>query len=571
MICLIFEEKQCSVVPDYRRYHTSDQSLKIYATLNKYTMTHSNDQNQAKVQSNKQGDQSRQLDGSSRRRSRRRNKPPAAIASIAGSGGRYSPLNQESLEQIHLTALDLLETVGLSEAPASIVALVLEHGGTLLPNSRLSLPEALVSKAIAQLQRNIQLHGQVPGHTLNLSNKQVHVGTGGAAPLVVDLVTGQYRDSTLVDLYNAARLVDTLDNVQFFSRSLVARDMPDSLTLDINTAYASLAGSRKHVMVSATTPESVTAIANLCFAIAGSKERFVQQPFLSLNINHVVSPMRFSPTASEVLIAAARAGIPVQVNTFGQLGASSPVTIAGCVAQTVAETLAGMVIAWLANPNVAAIFGPRPMITDLRTGGMAGGAGEQALLTAAAVQMAQYYGFSNSTIAGATDSKVADAQSGFEKNLSVTLAAQTGCNLITQACGMQAGLMACSFESYVIDNDMLGAILRSLSPIEVSSSTLNATMIADVINGDGHFLGHKDTLERMQTDFLYPSVSDRRDHEVWAADGSPDIRDVANKAAQRTLAEHFPVYLPVELDTELRQQFDIRLSVDQMLPERLAK
>ena len=168
-----------------------------------------------------------------------------------------------------------------------------------------------------------------------------------------------------------------------------------------------------------------------------------------------------------------RQGLPVHVNTFGQLGASSPVTIAGCVAQTMAETLAGLVVAWLIDPAVTAICGPRPMITDLRTGGMAGGAGEQAMLTAIAVQMTGFLDLPNSTIAGASDSKISDAQSGYEKCLTVSMAAQSGANLITQACGMQAGLMGCSFESYVIDNEMLGAVLRALAPVEVSEATLS--------------------------------------------------------------------------------------------------
>ena len=117
---------------------------------------------------------------------------------------------------------------------------------------------------------------------------------------------------------------------------------------------------------------------------------------------------------------AARLGIPIHANTFGQMGASSPVTIAGSGAQTVAETLAGMIFAWLINPLAKVVFGTRPMVTDLRTGAMSGGGGEQAVLSAAAVQMGQYYNFPNSTIAGAADSKIGDAQSGYEKCLTVS-------------------------------------------------------------------------------------------------------------------------------------------------------
>ena len=92
---------------------------------------------------------------------------------------------------------------------------------------------------------------------------------------------------------------------------------------------------------------------------------------------------------------------------------------------------------------------------------------------------------------------------------------------------MQASLMGCALESYLIDNDMLGAILKSLSPIEVSETTLALGAIDEVVHGEGHFLGQPETLQRMQSDFVYPQIGDRRSIEDWQADGARDIREVA--------------------------------------------
>jgi trimethylamine--corrinoid protein Co-methyltransferase len=285
------------------------------------------------------------------------------------------------------------------------------------------------------MEKDFKLCGQNPEYDMQLGDGRVYAGSGGAAPMILDLETNRYRESCLEDLYAAARLVDSLEHLHFFSRSLVARDMPDLHSLDINTAYACLAGTGKHVFTSASLAAHVEEIAEMCFTIAGSREAFLQRPFLSMNINPPVPPLRFDAESCEILAEASRLGIPVHSNTFGQMGASSPVTIAGTVAQTIAETLAGMIFAWLVNPQAKIIFGTRPMVTDLRTGAMSGGSGEGAIAMAASAQMAKYYGLVNSTIAGATDSKVADAQSGYEKSLSVTLAAQAGSNLITQAGG----------------------------------------------------------------------------------------------------------------------------------------
>jgi trimethylamine--corrinoid protein Co-methyltransferase len=475
------------------------------------------------------------------------------------AGGQLDVLGPEAVQAIDAAAREVLDTIGMAEAPPEAVDLVTAAGGTLDAGGRLLFPRELVDRALAGIARDITLCGQDPAHDLRLGGARVHLGTGGAAPLMLDMDSGDFRPSTLADLFDAARLVDRLDHVHFFSRSVVARDMPDDRLLDLNTAYAALAGTAKHVMTSASSLDSLHDVAELCFAIAGGAAAFRARPFLSLNINHVVPPLRFDPDAAQVLMQAARLGIPVQVNTFSQMGASAPVTVAGCVVQAIAETLAGVILAWLAAPDARIVFGPRPMVTDLRTGGMAGGSGEQALLTAAAVRMARHYELASSTIAGATDSKQVDAQTGAEKALAVTLAAHSGANLVTQSCGMLAGLMACSLEAYVVDNDMLGAILRSLSPVQADADTLSVAAISEVARGEGHFLGHADTYRRMQSDFLYPDLSDRRSPEEWLAAGRPDLRDKAKTRVRHILDQPCALRWPADLDADLRARFDIRL------------
>lgn len=474
-------------------------------------------------------------------------------------GGQYQPFSADDLPCIDQAVRSILSDVGMAGSPDIVIEHVTAAGGSLDANRRLHFSPELIEKALNGLPRNFPLCGQHPAYDMQLGRARVHAGSGGAAPLILDLDSGRYRDSTLRDLYDAARLVDSLDNIHFFSRSLVAGDMPDMKTLDINTTYACLAGTQKHVFAAASAATHVEEIAAMCYTIAGSREAFLARPFLSLNCNLTVPPLRFDAESCEIAAEAVRFGIPLHANTFGQMGASSPVTMAGSIAQTIAETLSGMIFAWLLNPEAKVIFGTRPMLTDLRTGAMSGGSAEGAVATAASVQMANYYRLPNSVIAGATDSKIADAQSGYEKNLTVTLAAQAGCNLITQASGMQASLMGCALESYVIDNDMLGIIMKSLTKIEVSAETLALKAIEEVAQGEGHFLGRTETLERMQTDFIYPQIGDRRSIKEWQTDGSKDIRQVAIEHTREILQAHYPQHISAALDAELRNRFDIRL------------
>jgi trimethylamine--corrinoid protein Co-methyltransferase len=472
-------------------------------------------------------------------------------------GGRFSPLNDVQLAQICAAVFQILDGIGVSDVPVPILKIFQDAGG-VLDGNRVLLPQHVVKAALADLSRPVVLFAQDPSWDLDLSQMRTYTGSGGASPLVVDLETGAFRSSTLADLADAARLCDALEHCHFFSRSLVARDLDTERGLDLNTALACLVSTRKHVMVSASQPEHVAAIADIAYQVAGGEAAFRARPFLSMNINHIVPPLRFHAESAEVMVAAVKAGIPVHCNIFGQLGASSPVTMAGSVAQTIAEALAGVVLAWAVDPSATVIGGPRPMITDLRTGGMSGGSGEQGLATAMATQVMTHFGLANSVIAGATDSKETDAQSGFEKAMSVTLAAQSGANLITQALGTQAGLMAASFTAYVIDNDMCGAILRTAAPVEVSDETLALDSIASVVRGEGHFLGQPATYARMKTDFRYPNVANRMGTDEWILAGRPAIADVAKARAQEILAQPRPHHVPIAVQDAIIEKYGLK-------------
>ncbi len=447
----------------------------------------------------------------------------------------------------------------MSEAPPLVIKTITESGEKLDDNGRLLFSKDLIETALAGFQQNFILYGRKDDVELNFSGHKVHVGTGGASPSILDIETGIYRDATLADLFDAACLVEKLDHIHFFSRPLVARDMKTDLSLDVNTAYACLCGTTKHIFTSATNANSVKAIADICFSIAGSQKAFIEKPFLSLNINHVVSPLRYAEDACEVMAEAASLGIPFHANTFAQLGASTPVTIAGTLAQTTAETLAGMIFGWCMNPNAKITFGARPMVTDLRTGAMSGGGGEQAKLMAAATQISKYYKLPDTCIAGATDSKIADAQSGYEKSLSITLVAQAGSNAITQAAGTHASLIGCALESYVIDNEMLGAIMRSVERIEFDEDMLSVENFRFIVTGEGHYLGQEETFNRMNSDFLYPDLADRNTFTQWQDEGAIDLREQAKSKTREMLAVTRQSCIEKSADNEIRASHEILL------------
>ena len=136
--------------------------------------------------------------------------------------------------------------------------------------------------------------------------------------------------------------------------------------------------------------------------------------------------------------------------------------------------------------------------------------------------------------AGMADSKMPDNQAGHEKGVTVTLAAQAGANLIYESAGMLASLLACSFEAIVIDNDMLGAINRTLRGIEINKDTLSVETINEVVHGPSHFLGQDQTLSMMQSEYVYPEVGDRLSPDDWHDAGATSVDERARQAVSYT-------------------------------------
>jgi trimethylamine--corrinoid protein Co-methyltransferase len=166
-----------------------------------------------------------------------------------------------------------------------------------------------------------------------------------------------------------------------------------------------------------------------------------------------------------------------------------------------------------------------------------------------------------------SDAKLPDAQAGYEKGMTDLLAAQAGGNIVYEAAGMHASLLGCCLESFVIDNDMLGAILRTVRGIEVTEDSLSVAAIREVCtDGPGHFLGHGQTLQLMQTEYLYPEVADRSSPKEWAERGGPDVLDRARARMRAILAEHYPVYIQPAAEREIRARFPIRLRQSHMRP-----
>ncbi|MDB5522940.1 MAG: mttB [Rhizobium sp.] len=473
-------------------------------------------------------------------------------------GGQYKPLSDANVKRIHEAALDALEQIGLSQAPQSGIDIMTGAGAILGDDGRIRFPRALVEDMVAVAGRNITLFGRDPKYDMHLSGTKTHFGTAGAAVHIVDVEKREYRESTSKDLLAASKLVHHLDNIHFFQRAMVCRDVSDNLQMDMNTLYACCAGTTKHVGTSFSDPAHVADGFDMLHMIAGGEDEWRARPFVSNSNCFVVPPMKFATESCQTMEHCIREGMPMLLLSAGQAGATAPAALATAIVQAVAECLAGVVYVNAMSPGFPAIFGTWPFVSDLRTGAMSGGSGEQGLLTAGCAQMHHFYDLPGGAAGGMSDSKLPDMQAGWEQGILNAMAGLSGLNMVYEAVGMHASLLGFCLESLVLGDDLLGQVQRCVRGIDVTEDSVSLeTMRSVCLEGPGHYLGHSQTLELMQTEYIYPAVADRTSPKEWVELGRPDLIQKAIERKNRILRDAAPSLIDPAADRAIRERWQI--------------
>jgi trimethylamine--corrinoid protein Co-methyltransferase len=263
----------------------------------------------------------------------------------------------------------------------------------------------------------------------------------------------------------------------------------------------------------------------------------------------IISPFKLDEAYGRLAIEVARNRIPLVVPAEPLCGATAPVTLAGNLVVDCVDTLTGVMLAQLVNPGTPVLFGCISSITDLRDMKYLAGAVEMGLLNAGASQMAQFYQLPIYATAGMSDSKINDSQAGYESAITNLMVALAGGNFIHDAAGFLEFCMTASFDKLVIDNEILGMVMRAVEGIRVDETTLAFDEIKKV-GPAGHFVSSRHTRRHMRTEQFTPTISDRENRDVWQAAGAKDTRRRATEKALSVLNAE-PVSL---IDAEVRKR-----------------
>lgn len=462
-------------------------------------------------------------------------------------GGSYKPLTPDEIEQIHRATLQVLAETGL-EVNSREAREVLSQNGARIEGNRVLIPEELVMRCVNEAPSEVVLYGREEKYDLLLSERRVYLGTGGTALNVLDL-DNKRRASTLEDCRQIAKLVDALDNIHFFVCPVFPNEVPKE-NVDVNRFYAAVKNTSKHIMGGVYTVDGVRNVVKMAEEVAGGADNFRKRPFISM-ITCIMSPLKFDKTYTELMMEVARQGIPVATPAAPLAGATGPVTLAGTLVQLNAEALGGIVLTQLVNPGTPVLYSAVPTTVDIRSMDFLFGSVEMGMMNGAAAQLARYYNLPIYATAGVTDSKIPDVQAGYEKASTAMLAALAGANYIHDAAGLLEGAMTAGYAQYVIDDEIIGMVMRAVRGIEVNKESLAVDVINKVGPG-GNYLAEMQTLQHMRTEFYFPKISSRKNYQRWVEEGGKDGWQRATEMAKEILASHEPLGLPEEIDNKLK-------------------
>jgi len=457
-------------------------------------------------------------------------------------------LSEDELNFIQEKALGLIEEIGVYLPVESALNLMQDQGCEVDRQKQVvKIPRQLVKESIKKIPHTVTLYSRDRKSKIDIGGDKTHFGTVGFA---TRMINGKESHSlTTDDLVQLTRLSDVMENVEVIMTLGQPTDVPQNIS-DRYQWLISLENSNKPVLCQACGKKGASDAIKMGSIIAGGEEQLRKYPDMCL-VMCTSSPLAFEKEYTEGMLEAAKFGLPVFIVSGPLASMNSPATLAGTLTLTTAEELAAIVLTRLVNPTVPMIYADWARTPDLRSGGVAFGSPDYALMNAASAQIARHLGIPSSTGGIITDAKVADAQAGYEKALGCSILALSRINLI---CGM--GVLESedsgSLEQLVIDNEIVSMVKKFLEGMQINEETAATDLIAKV-GILGSFMKTKHTLSFFRKEIWIPQLSDKLRLDAWKNRGAKDTLERAREIAQRKLKGYEGISLPEEVHSKLKK------------------
>ena len=460
-------------------------------------------------------------------------------------------LTHEQIERIHDAALEILEEVGLKVRYEPARDLFAKHG-CVVDGERVRFPRAVVEKYRKMYPSTFTFYARDPKFDRTIPQDSPVIVTASSAPDILDPVTGQERRATSGDIARIAHLINELPAYDVFSISTLADDAPsDQFT--VSRLYPTLKYCLKPIRVTTTDRKDTESVMKMAYMVAGGEQAYREHPFLTHHYCPVVSPLTMDNLSTENVMYFASQGLPVYPTIVPNAGLTSPMSMAGTLAQGNAEFLAAATLMQMAKEGTPLIYATLATVADMRTGAYTSGGIECGMLHMAFAQIAHFYNVPCGGYIGLTNSKVNDAQAGYETGMSAMGGTLGGMDMFNIG-GLIDALKTFDFAKAVIDDEVAQMMKRVKRGVKFSDDELAVGLIKEIGPG-GSYIVAKHTVSRMKTEAVMTKLSDRDTRTTWEKKGAMDIQAHAMKRVKEIMKTNTNPLIAPELETRLRAEF----------------
>ncbi|MEJ2167439.1 MAG: trimethylamine methyltransferase family protein [Desulfobacterales bacterium] len=461
-------------------------------------------------------------------------------------------LSQEDKGKIHRAVLQILSEIGVKIFQDEAVALLKDAGCTVSGDRMVRIPGKLVEQALASAPDNILIYDREGRQAMDLGGHHSYYGTGSDLIYALDSNSIQRRRSVLEEVIRAAKVADALPNLDFIMSFANPSDFPAKQGY-LRSFQAMAANSIKPIVCTAENRDDLSAMWDIAAILRGGEDALRSKPY-AIYYGEPVSPLKFPVESVDKLLFCAEKFMPVIFSPAPIAGSTAPMTIAGHVAQGLAESFAGLVIHQLKAGGAPFIMGMGPAVLDMATGQCSYNAPEYLLSYLAIIEMSHYYNLPNWGYAGTSDSQIPDGQATFEAGLLTFLAEMAGSNLNHDVGYLDFGLTG-SLEMIVILNEIIDQVRRLCRGIPVDDETLAVDVIREVA-AEGNFLAHLHTLQHLESTQWRPKLIGRMGNDKWQTSGSTTLLERAQQKLQQILQDHQPAPIPSVLAEQIQKRVD---------------
>lgn len=417
-------------------------------------------------------------------------------------------VSKEEIAKLHEYGVEILKRFGMRVEDPKIRTMLKENGCTE-KGDRIYFCEDLINRMLKAQQSKVTMTSPTTGMKKEFSIGKTSTHSTGGAPWIADMKTGKRRNAELKDLADTIRVMNQLPNLDIPCALVYPSDVPSSIT-QLQQTVTMLEYSHKPIYGPGISLASNAKYIAELFKIYGGDD-LANNPIGMVGISPE-SPLFLPKEITDTMSHIIGAGIPTSILSAPMGGLTSPLSVAGTVAQSHAEILAFACVAYLMNPSCVLFYGSRTFFANMKNTQSILGLPETGISSALAVQLATYCGFMSDVYGLSCTSCAMDEQAGYEKMINALLPGMAGATIIT-GFGSTASVMCCSLSQLVLDDEIIAMIRKAQRPFVLNEEELGFEALDYVINDNETFLEQEHTLDHLNGEIFTPTIGF---DSVWA-------------------------------------------------------